>query len=77
MHDCFGSTGFLAAYNGGPARFEQHLATRNPLSKETIDYVAAVTAFTSEWQGGHASRVIRRAVPWRVAPLFVERAGAR
>jgi soluble lytic murein transglycosylase-like protein len=77
MHDRFGSTGFLAAYNAGPARFEKHLATRNPLPKETIHYVAAVTALLGEWQGGHASRVIRRAVPWREAPLFVERAGAR
>ena len=26
MHDRFGSPGFLAAYNGGPERYEQHLA---------------------------------------------------
>jgi soluble lytic murein transglycosylase-like protein len=77
MHDRFGPTGFLAAYHAGPGRFEQHLATRNSLPKETIDYVAAVTALLSEWRVGYASRVVRRAVPWREAPLFVERAGAR
>lgn len=34
MHDRFGSTGFLAAYNADPARYEQHLATRNPIPEK-------------------------------------------
>jgi hypothetical protein len=75
MHDRFGSAGFLAAYHAGPARYEQHLATGQPLPSETTAYVAAVTPLLDE-QGEHAAVDGRRALPWREAPLFVERAGA-
>ncbi|MGY4315325.1 lytic transglycosylase domain-containing protein [Bradyrhizobium sp. JR3.5] len=34
MHDRFGSPGFLAAYNAGPDRYEQHLTTGRPLPAE-------------------------------------------
>lgn len=34
LHDRYGSPGFLAAYNAGPTRYEEHLAGR-PLSAET------------------------------------------
>ena len=37
----YGSTGFLAAYNAGPRRYEQHLSGR-PLPSETVDYVAGL-----------------------------------
>lgn len=75
MHDRFGSAGFLAAYHAGPARYQQHLATGRPLPQETTAYVAAVTPLLSGGQGEHMAVRIRRAVPWREAPLFVERAG--
>ncbi|WP_136616927.1 MULTISPECIES: lytic transglycosylase domain-containing protein [Mesorhizobium] len=39
MLDRFGGNGFLAAYNAGPGRYEEHLATGRPLPRETIDYV--------------------------------------
>ncbi|WP_245463478.1 MULTISPECIES: lytic transglycosylase domain-containing protein [unclassified Mesorhizobium] len=39
MLDRFGRNGFLAAYNAGPGRYEEHLATGRPLPRETIDYV--------------------------------------
>ncbi|MER9435825.1 lytic transglycosylase domain-containing protein [Mesorhizobium sp. M0618] len=39
MLDRFGRKGFLAAYNAGPGRYEEHLATGRPLPRETIDYV--------------------------------------
>lgn len=35
MHDRFGSPGFLAAYNAGPARYDEHLATGRALPIET------------------------------------------
>jgi soluble lytic murein transglycosylase-like protein len=35
MHDRFGSAGFLAAFHAGPARYEEHLATGQPLPPET------------------------------------------
>nr|WP_247372748.1 lytic transglycosylase domain-containing protein [Bradyrhizobium sp. 18] len=38
LHDRYGSPGFLAAYNAGPSRYEQHLTGR-PLPAETRIYV--------------------------------------
>lgn len=37
--DRFGRNGFLAAYNAGPGRYEEHLLTGRPLPRETINYV--------------------------------------
>jgi soluble lytic murein transglycosylase-like protein len=76
MHDRFGSAGFLAAYHAGPSRYEQHLATGQPLPPETVAYVRAVTPLLADEQSERAAFRIRRAVSWREAPLFVERAGA-
>lgn len=76
LHDRFGSAGFLAAYHAGPSRYEQHLATGRPLPQETTAYVAAVTLLLDNDQGEHAAADGRRALPWREAPLFVERARA-
>lgn len=42
LHDRYGDVGFLAAYNAGPGRYEAHLATGQPLPRETRDYVASV-----------------------------------
>lgn len=39
MLDRFGRNGFLAAYNAGPGRYEEHLLTGRRLPRETIDYV--------------------------------------
>lgn len=39
LHDRYGSPGFLAAYNAGPGRYEEHLAGR-PLPAETEAYLA-------------------------------------
>ena len=39
LHDRYGVPGFLAAYNAGPARWEQHLLTGEPLPLETRAYV--------------------------------------
>src|SRR3546814_11665342 len=49
MHDRYGSPGFLAAYNAGPRRYEQHLAGR-PLPAETRAYLAALAPLVG---GGH------------------------
>jgi soluble lytic murein transglycosylase-like protein len=76
MHDRFGPAGFLAAYHAGPARYEQHLATGQPLPAETTAYVASVTPLLADGHDEHTAARISRAVPWREAPLFVERAGA-
>jgi soluble lytic murein transglycosylase-like protein len=42
--DRFGSEGFLAAYNAGSRRYEEHLATGRPLPGETLDYVATLAS---------------------------------
>jgi soluble lytic murein transglycosylase-like protein len=77
LHDRFGSAGFLAAYHAGPRRYEQHLATGQPLPPETAAYVAAVTPLLADEPGKDAAVRTKRAVPWREAPLFVERVEAR
>jgi D-alanyl-D-alanine carboxypeptidase len=43
MYDRFGSPGFLAAYNAGPADLDAYLAGAQPLPAETVNYLAAVT----------------------------------
>lgn len=43
MLDRFGRKGFLAAYNAGPGRYEEHLTRGRPLPRETVDYVAKLT----------------------------------
>lgn len=40
LHDRYGIPGFLAAYNAGPARWEDHLATGRPLPAETRAYLS-------------------------------------
>jgi soluble lytic murein transglycosylase-like protein len=75
MHDRFGSAGFLAAYHAGP--YEQHLATGQPLPPETTAYIAAVTPLFGDGQRERTAFRAKRAVPWRDAPLFVERTEAR
>jgi hypothetical protein len=42
LHDRYGSIGFLAAYNAGPAHYEEHLAGR-PLPAETHAYLEKLT----------------------------------
>ena len=43
LHDLYGSPGVLAAYNAGPARYEESLISGQPLPAETQDYVAALS----------------------------------
>lgn len=40
MHDRYGEPGFLAAYNAGPARYEDYLLRHRPLPAETVHYVS-------------------------------------
>jgi hypothetical protein len=42
MYDLYGSPGFLAAYNAGPARLDDYLANLRPLPDETRHYVAMI-----------------------------------
>lgn len=42
MYDRFGYPGLFAAYNAGPARYAEHLATGRRLPAETVAYAVAV-----------------------------------
>ncbi|MGX9430718.1 MULTISPECIES: lytic transglycosylase domain-containing protein [Bradyrhizobium] len=44
LHDRYGSPGFLAAYNAGPTRYEEHLSGR-PLPAETHAYLQKLVPF--------------------------------
>ncbi|MEI9407007.1 lytic transglycosylase domain-containing protein [Mesorhizobium argentiipisi] len=71
LHGRFGSPGFLAAYNAGPARYEAYLAGR-PLPAETRAYVAALAPLA---RGLVPARPFdfasATAIPWKDAALFV------
>ena len=70
LHDRYGIPGFLAAYNAGPARWEDHLATGRPLPAETRAYLARLVPIV----GGTAAddTVLLAAVvkSWTEASLF-------
>lgn len=44
MYDRFGYPGLFGAYNAGPKRYADHLATGARLPSETIAYIAGITA---------------------------------
>ena len=73
MHDRYSSPGFLAAYNAGPARYDEYLETGRALPTETQLYVAMLAPLIGE---GHAHAVVtvgRRMMSWRDSPLFAAR----
>jgi hypothetical protein len=50
MYDIYGSPGFLAAYNAGPARLDDYLSNNRPLPDETRRYVAMIgPAIAGAW----------------------------
>jgi len=52
MYDRYGSPGFIAAYNSGPARYDEYLASGRELPEETLRYVVAVgTALGENFEG--------------------------
>jgi len=71
MYDLFGAPGFLAAYNAGPSRYAEHLATGRALPRETPAYVAMLAPTI----GSEIPPIPRHGVPrptdWREAVLFV------
>ena len=73
LYDRYGSPGFLAAYNAGPGRYDEHLATGRALPQETQLYVATLAPLIEQAQVDDIVTVSRRLVPWQEAPLFVAR----
>jgi len=73
MHARYGSPGFLAAYNAGPARYDEYLATGRELPAETQLYVATLAPLIGEGQPGGMVAVSRRTLSWQESPLFAVR----
>jgi hypothetical protein len=70
LHDRYGVPGFLAAYNAGPARWQDHLATGRPLPAETRGYLIRLAPIVG---GGAADdRVLLASIArsWTEASLF-------
>jgi hypothetical protein len=74
LHDRYGSPGFLAAYNAGPARYEDHLATGNPLPAETRAYIALLAPMVGDGAISDVAVLPVAARSWTDAPLFTMRA---
>ena len=72
MHERFGTAGFIAAYNAGPQRYEEHLATGRPLPDETLAYVAKLALLLSNGSSVDSRSITTDRVSWLQAPLFVE-----
>ncbi|PYD62369.1 lytic transglycosylase domain-containing protein [Gluconacetobacter entanii] len=74
LHERYGDAGFLAAYNAGPGRYDEHLATGRPLPQETLAYVEAVRARLrgdSPLAGQGTSRTVWPRREWQAASLFI------
>jgi hypothetical protein len=72
MHERFGTAGFIAAYNAGPQRYEEHLATGRPLPDETRAYIAKLAPLPSGGLPADNRLTTTDHVSWQQAPLFVE-----
>ena len=70
----FGVRGGLAAYNAGPGRYADHLATGRPLPAETRAYVAVVAlSIGLPIDAGQPQTRPIAALDWTWSPLFADR----
>jgi hypothetical protein len=70
MLDLYGTSGFLAAYNAGPARYDEHLETGEPLPEETQIYLSRLAPMLSGAQLASISATANP-VTWMTSPLFI------
>jgi hypothetical protein len=73
LYQRFGAPGFLAAYNAGPGRYENHLATDRPLPDETQEYVARLALTVEGKQTGGKIAAVAKPSTLAGSPLFVVR----
>ena len=80
LYDSYGASGFLAAYNAGPGRYEDWRDRGRPLPAETRAYVAKIAPLL---QAGSAATVVASASPvqpvrpsWTQGQLFAVRGDA-
>ena len=69
MHDRFGYPGLFAAYNAGPRRYAEHLATGRRLPQETVAYLSSVA-------GTRSAAPAMRSEPAPAPALFALRASS-
>ena len=75
MHDRYGSiSAMLAAYNAGPGRYDEYLASGRTLPAETRAYVAALAPMLGGDPLPASPPAAAPPLDWREAPLF---AGSR
>jgi hypothetical protein len=70
LHHRYGIPGFLAAYNAGPARWENHLATGRPLPPETRAYLARLAPIISGSSADDTVMLSAMVKSWTKASLF-------
>jgi soluble lytic murein transglycosylase-like protein len=70
MLDRYGSPGFLAAYNAGPARYDEHLATGRLLPPETQLYIAMLLPMIGDRQSDDRTPASFDLIAWARATLF-------
>ena len=76
LYDSYGPDGFLAAYNAGPGRWENHRDTGRPLPMETRAYVAAITQKLDPAALRVTPGSLQSARPtWMEAALFLQDSG--
>ena len=75
MLDRYGSPGFLAAYNAGPARYDEHLATGRPLPPETQVYVAMLSPMIGDRRSDNRAVASFDLIAWARAALFATHPG--
>jgi hypothetical protein len=70
LHDRYGIPGFLAAYNAGPARWEDHLATGRSLPAETRAYLVRLAPIVGGSATDDTTLLASVVRSWTEASLF-------
>ncbi|WP_375567767.1 lytic transglycosylase domain-containing protein [Oceaniradius stylonematis] len=74
MWDRYGNVAaMLAAYNAGPARYDEYLQTDRPLPAETRAYIASLAPILLGEQPSGSASTVARPLDWREASIFVAR----
>ncbi|MGH7040974.1 MAG: lytic transglycosylase domain-containing protein, partial [Acetobacteraceae bacterium] len=79
MYDIYGFPGFLAAYNAGPRRLDDYLASERPLPAETRHYVAMIApaiAGVYPQRQSPASMYAMNRLPMHIPPGLRDRSDA-
>ncbi len=72
LYDRYGASGFLAAYNAGPGRWEDHLNGVRPLPGETVRYLSRLgPSIGADIAPGSSVSSQAAALSPRAAPIFV------